>query len=83
MQRYRVIAEKMNGSEVILAHTDSPDIARTIAEHLALTHRDYTSLAIQEHLRGQWRTISTFGGGGAALIVTVQIDDTLVRYGPA
>ena len=83
MQRYRVCAEKNGGDTAILAYTDSYVLARIIAEHIALTHSDYVSLVVQERLRDQWQAIRTVGGGGAALTITVRINDTLVRYGPA
>ena len=63
--RYRVAAEK-DGHQVILARTDFPDLADIIAQHLALTLREYPEVIVQELLRGRgaWRTVAAWSAIG-------------------
>jgi len=63
--RYRVAAEK-DGRQVTLAHTDFPDLADTIAQHLALTLREYPEVIVQELPRGErtWRTVAAWSAVG-------------------
>ena len=61
IHKYRVIGEK-DGSTVVLAHTDFPDLADIIARHLSLTLREYPEVIVQERLRGRgtWRTVAAW-----------------------
>jgi len=82
------MAEKTNGSEVILAHTDSPGVAHTIAEHLYYIHREFAVVAMQEYFQGRgWRTVRIWSDDSPQTprdrCVYIQINRTMVRYQPA
>ena len=79
--RYRLLAEKADGSEVIIANADSPGLAHIIAEHLVLVHPDYEMVTVQERRMITWRTVRVVPKEVARR--TVQINDMVVRYIPA